>query len=80
MKGTRFTEERIIRVLKDRDGGTPIKDLSCIHGVSDATIYNSKVKSGGSFRPVVKFAFIRPSKPLGNVKCGGSDLRHHLRL
>ena len=47
MKSTRFTEEQIIRVLKELDGGMPIKDLCRKHGVSDGTIYNWKAKFGG---------------------------------
>ena len=47
MKGTRFTEEQIIRVLKELEGGAPIKEICRKHGVSDGTIYNWKAKFGG---------------------------------
>ena len=47
MKATRFTEEQIIRVLKEHDSGVPIKELCRKHGVSDGTIYNWKAKFGG---------------------------------
>ena len=47
MKSTRFTEEQIIRVLKELQGGMPLKDLCRKHGVSDGTIYNWKAKFGG---------------------------------
>lgn len=47
MKTTRFTEEQIIRVLKELDGGIPMKELCRKHGVSDGTIYNWKAKFGG---------------------------------
>ena len=47
MKRTRFTEEQIIRVLQELDGGMPIKEVCRKHGVSDATIYNWKAKFGG---------------------------------
>jgi putative transposase len=47
MKRTRFTEEQIIRVLKELDGGKSIKEVCREHGVSDATIYNWKAKFGG---------------------------------
>lgn len=47
MKTTRFTEEQIIRILKELDGGIPMKELCRKHGVSDGTIYNWKAKFGG---------------------------------
>jgi len=46
MKRSRFTEEQI-RVLKEHEAGVPVADLCRKHGVSDASIYKSKAKSGG---------------------------------
>ena len=47
MKRTRFTEERIIGVLKEAEAGAKTADLARRHGVSEATIYNWKAKYGG---------------------------------
>ncbi len=47
MKGKRFTEEQIIGVLKEADGGTKIIDICRKYGISDATYYNWKAKYHG---------------------------------
>ncbi len=47
MKGKRFTEEQIIGVLKEADGGAKIVDLCRKYGISDATYYNRKAKYHG---------------------------------
>lgn len=47
MKGIRFKEEQIIKILKEWDAGLPMKDLARKHGVTDATLYNWKRKYGG---------------------------------
>ena len=47
MKRARFTEERIIVVLKEHEAGAKTADLARKHGVSEATIYNWKAKFGG---------------------------------
>lgn len=44
MKKKRFTEEQILRILKEYDAGKKVQDLTREHGVSDATIYNWKKK------------------------------------
>ena len=47
MKRKRFTEEKIISILKEHEGGARVLDLARYHGVSENTIYRWKSKFGG---------------------------------
>ena len=47
MKRIRFTEEQIIAVLREHEGGAKTADLARKHGISEATLYNWKDKYGG---------------------------------
>jgi putative transposase len=47
MKRKRFSEERIIAVLREHDAGAKAADLARKYGVSEATLYNWKAKYGG---------------------------------
>jgi len=47
MKRKRYTEEQIISVLKEAEGGMAVQDLIRKHGISDATYYNWKSKYSG---------------------------------
>jgi putative transposase len=47
MKKSRFSEEKIIAILKQLEAGAKAMELARKHGVSDATIYNWKARYGG---------------------------------
>jgi putative transposase len=46
MKRSRFTEEQIIGILKEHQGGPGAQELCRKHGVSDATFYKWRAKFG----------------------------------
>lgn len=43
----RFSEEQIIGILKEQEGGLKTGDVCRRHGISEATFYNWKSKYGG---------------------------------
>jgi len=47
MKRKRFSEEKIIGVLKEAEAGAKVDDLCRRHGVSSATFYTWRKKYGG---------------------------------
>jgi putative transposase len=48
MKQGRFSEEQIVAILKEAEGGgTKVAELCRRHGISDATFYNWRGKYGG---------------------------------
>ena len=47
MKLKRFTEERIISILKEREAGMKVAELGRRHGVSEQSIYRWQSKYGG---------------------------------
>lgn len=46
MKQGKYTEEQIVRILKEADAGIKVTDLCRKYGFSDATYYNWKAKYG----------------------------------
>lgn len=47
MKKTRYTENQIVKALKEVEGGSNIKDLCRELEISEATYYNWRSKYGG---------------------------------
>jgi putative transposase len=47
VKKSRFSEEKIIAVLKQAEAGVKAQELCRKHGISQATLYNWKAKYGG---------------------------------
>lgn len=47
MKGKRYSEEQILSVLKEVEGGKAVAEVCREHGVSEPTIYRWRSKYGG---------------------------------
>jgi putative transposase len=47
MKGSRFSEEQIIGILREHEAGASTSEVCRRHGISDATFYQWKAKYGG---------------------------------
>lgn len=47
MKKSRYSENKIVKLLKEVEAGKLVKDVCREYGISDATYYNWKAKYGG---------------------------------
>ena len=47
MKKSRFSEEQIIAMIKEQEGGAPTAEVCRKHGISTASFYKYKSKFGG---------------------------------
>ena len=47
MKKSRFSDEQILKILKQREAGMKISDLCREHGISIATFYGWRSRHGG---------------------------------
>lgn len=47
MKKSKFSDEKVISILKEADAGAKVSDLCRKHGMSDATYYKWKAKFSG---------------------------------
>ena len=54
MKGKRYSEEQVIRVLKEIDSGKKVKDVCREHAVTEQTVYRWRNKYGGMEVPELR--------------------------
>ena len=47
MKKSKFSDSKILSILKQAESGLPIPELCREHGISSATFYNWRSKYGG---------------------------------
>jgi putative transposase len=47
MKKSKFTEEQIIKILKEQEEGKKVDEICRVHGISNGTFYSWKTKYSG---------------------------------
>ena len=48
MKMTRYSEPKILSILRQAEGGVPVSELCREHGMSNASFYKWRSKYGGT--------------------------------
>ena len=78
MKRSKFTEERIIAILREEEAGAKTAEVCRRHGISGATFYAWKAKFGGMELSEAKRlkALEDENGKLKRAACGG-DARQH---
>ena len=64
----RFSEEQIIKAIKQHEAGTKVEDICRQLGISNGTEFTSKAMFW-SKETKVKLSFIQPGKPTQNAFC-----------
>ena len=54
MKKSRYTDNQILKILKQAETGTPVSELCREHGMSSATFYKWRAKYGGMDASLMK--------------------------
>lgn len=55
MKKSRYSDSRILAILKQAEGGTPVPSLCREHGMSSATFYKWRARYGGMDASMMKW-------------------------
>lgn len=75
MKKSRYSETRIVKILKEVEGGRLVKEVCRECGISDATYYNWKSKYGG-----MEASDIKRLKELEDENCRLTQMYAELSL